>query len=388
VGFGFGILPFKGRHGGLGQALADGLKLFIKEDYTPPHVDRALFLLAPVLVIVPAMLGWAVIPWGGLWDFPGLSLPILGDVAPERVSIAVAPLNVALVYILAVGSLSVYGVVLGAYASNNKYSFLGGIRATAQMVSYEIPQGIAVLVMLLTFSTMNAAEMASLQSGWGEGGIWGLFMHPLLAVIFFTCVLAECNRAPFDLAESEQDLVGGFHTEYSSMKWALFFLAEYQHMITGSAFFCILFLGGWDLLPFVGELPLVAEGWLGGLLVVLAKAAIFALKVLLCLFVMMWVRWTLPRFRFDQLMRLAWRGLIPISILVLLLSGVVVFLDLDTPETRGVGWLPALGFLVANVLAAAIGVFGGKLLPAGPPVNRRVRLAGSRFSPLEPAPHA
>ena len=387
TGFSFGILPFKGRHFGLGQALADGAKLFFKEDYTPPHVDKALFLLGPVLAIVPAIIGWAVIPWGGLWQFPGLSLPILGDIPAELVTVAVAPISIGIVYLLAIGSLGVYGVVLGAYASNNKYSFLGGIRATAQMVSYEIPQGLCVLVMLLTFATTDATIMSSLQAGgwslWGEtsvgSGIWGVFMHPLLFIIFFTCVLAECNRAPFDLAESEQDLVGGFHTEYSSMKWALFFLAEYQHMITGSAFMCILFFGGWDLVPFVGELPLVGVGW-AGLLVVIAKSTIFALKVLLLISLMMLVRWTLPRFRFDQLMRLAWRGLIPTTIVVLLLSGLVVFVrvryDIDNV------WAVAAMFLGVNVLAGVVGLVVGPMLPQGPAVNRRIPLAGSRFNPL------
>ena len=372
--FSFGVLPFKGRHFGLGQALADGAKLFFKEDYTPPHADRALFLLAPVLIMIPAMIGWAVIPWGGLWQFPGVDF--LGwEVPATTVSVAVAPVSIGVVYILAVGSLAVYGVVLGAYASNNKYSFLGGVRATAQMVSYEIPMSLCVLIAILTFHTTDASVMANMQGGTGEEGIWGAFMHPMLAIIFFTCVLAECNRAPFDLAESEQDLVGGYHTEYSSMKWALFFLGEYMHMITGSAFFCVLFLGGWDLIPFWEEpwAPLLADSvWL-----VLIKVAIFVLKVLFLLFVMMWVRWTLPRFRFDQLMKLAWRGLIPICIGVLLCSGVIVFLV--DGEDR---WLRAVLFLLANVGVAIAAAAAAPMLPKGPSMNRRIPLAGSRYSPL------
>jgi NADH-quinone oxidoreductase subunit H len=379
--FSFGVLPFKGTHGGLGQALADGAKLFFKEDYTPPHVDRALFLLAPVLVMIPAIIGWAVIPWGGTWDFPGLTLPLIGEIEPARVSVAGAPISVALIYLLAVGSLGVYGVVLGAYASNNKYSFLGGIRATAQMVSYEIPMGLCVLIVILTFQTTDAGLLSNLQAGSGSAGIWGIFMHPLLAIIFFTCVLAECNRAPFDLAESEQDLVGGFHTEYSAMKWALFFLAEYMHMITGAAFFCLLFLGGWDLLPFVAVLPTVADAGWAGVLVVLLKVGVFVGKVVLLIWVMMWIRWTLPRFRFDQLMRLTWRGLIPTCILVLLLSTLVVFAEkMAGWESR---WITAGLLLLSNIAAVVIVTVIGPMIPgnAGGEINRRVGLEGSRFSP-------
>ena len=195
----------------------------------------------------------------------------------------------------------------------------------------------------------------------------------MLAIIFFICVLAECNRAPFDLAEAEQELVGGFHTEYSSMKWALFFLGEYMHMITGAAFFCVLFLGGWDLLPFVEILPRVndAEGLLLGTLLVLVKFGVFAFKVFLLLFVMMWVRWTLPRFRFDQLMKLAWRGLIPVTLVMLLASGFIVFLNLPGEKL----WL-----LLANVVVALAAALIGPMLPQGPAVNRRVKLEGSRFS--------
>ena len=349
--FSFGLLPFKGDHFGLGQALADGLKLFFKEDYSPPNVERTLFLLAPVAAVVPAMLAWAVIPWGGdlAW----------GD---QVLKVSAAPINIGVIYILAMGSLAVYGVVLGGYASNNKYSFLGGLRATAQMLSYEIPMGLCVLIMILAFATMRADWIVHLQSG--EGG-WGIFLHPLLAVIFFACVLAECNRAPFDLAEAEQELVGGFHTEYASMKWALFFLGEYMHMISGSGFFCILFLGGWDLVPFVEVLPIV-----GGVGLVLLKATIFVVKVALLLFVMMWVRWTLPRFRFDQLMRLAWRGLIPFCLAVLLASSFLTYF-------KAPAWTYPLADLIVGLGAAII----IPLVPVGAPVNRKVPLPGSRFNP-------
>lgn len=360
---------------GLGQALADGIKLFFKEEYTPARADRALFLLAPVFVIIPALIGWAVIPWGGLVEFPGLTIGSTELVRPGVAAVAAAPINIGVVYILAIGSLAVYGVVLGAYASNNKYSFFGGVRATAQMVSYEIPMSLCVLIAILTFQTTDAGLMTNLQAA---SGAWGVFQHPLLAAIFFTCILAECNRAPFDLAEAETELVGGYHTEYSSMKWAMFFLGEYMHMITGSAFFAVLFLGGWDILPWpvVGELPIVEGGW-WGLLVVLIKFQVFAAKVFTLLFVMMWVRWTLPRFRFDQLMRLAWQALIPLTIGVLLVSGVLVYL----------GYNRWWAFCLANIAVAVVGASIAPYMPKGPAVNRRVRLPGSRFyPPLEADP--
>ena len=362
---------------GLGQALADGLKLLLKEDYTPPFVDRTLFVMAPALAVVPALIGWAVIPWGGLWDFPGVTLFGTELVAAGVVRFAVLPIHLGVIYILAVSSMAVYGVVLAGYASNNKYSFLGGLRATAQMLSYVIPMGVCVLIMILMYKSADAEVMVQAQvSGtFGLSEVWGVAMHPLLAVIFFTCILAECNRAPFDLAEAEQELVGGFHTEYGSMKWALFFLGEYMHMITGSAFFVVLFLGGWSL-PFFDVLPHVApEGW-AGVLVVLAKFGVFAGKVTLLLFVMMWVRWTLPRFRFDQLMKLAWRGMIPLMLVMLLVVGVMVYLDIES-------WF---AYLTANVVVGVGAAIIGPMLPQGPAVNRKVPLKGSRFSPLvEPA---
>ncbi len=375
---------YKKSFGGLGQALADGIKLLLKEDYTPPNVDKVLFFLGPVLVVIPALIGWAVVPWGGNWDFPGLTMFGYDLVAPspdgKPAIVAVAPINIGVVYLLAIGSVAVYGIVLGAYASNNKYSFLGGLRATAQMLSYEIPMGICVLIMILYYRTPDAGVMTNLQASSSGIGEWGLFAHPLLAIIFFVCILAEANRAPFDLAEAEQELVGGFHTEDSSMKWALSFLGAYMHMITGCAFFAILFLGGWDILPFFNETPITAGGEggffataLGGLVLVLLKFSVFAGKILLLLFVQMWVRWTLPRLRFDQLMKLAWRGLIPLMIVMLVVVGLMTSMDFDQ------WWM----FAIANIVVAVAAAVIGPMLPSGPPVNRKVPLAGSRFSPLE-----
>jgi NADH-quinone oxidoreductase subunit H len=239
------------------------------------------------------------------------------------------------------------------------------------MLSYEIPMGLCVLIMIIVFATTDAGLMVNLQGQTGlVDGAWGIFYHPLLAIIFFICVLAECNRAPFDLAEAEQELVGGFHTEYSSMKWALFFLGEYMHMITGSAFFVVLFLGGWDLSPFFGVMPILAED-AGGILIVLAKAAIFAAKVGLLLFIMMWIRWTLPRFRFDQLMKLAWRGMIPLTLVMLIAVALMTAIGL-----RAWWW-----HLIVDVTVMVTAALVSPLLPQGPAVNRRVPLEGSRFSP-------
>ena len=358
TGFSFGILPIHSTCWGLGQPLADGVKLFFKEDYTPPGVERTLFLLAPVLAVVPAMVAWAVIPWGGSLHWGDSILVVAG-----------APVNIGVIFILAVGSLAVYGVVLAGYASNNKYSFFGGLRATAQMLSYEIPQGLCVLMIILIWGTANASQLVEHQAN----GVWHIFYQPLLAMIFFTCVLAECNRAPFDLAEAEQELVGGFHTEYASMKWALFFLGEYAHMITGAAFFSLLFLGGWDL-------PVLREPTVGGIGWVLFKSLVFGFKTFLMLSVMMWVRWTLPRMRFDQLMRLAWCGLIPTTLVLLLANATVIFLRPAHIEPGTWNWL----LLVANVGVFVIASILARWAPGGPPVNRRVALEGSRFSMPQP----
>ena len=351
TGFSFGILPTRFHFWGLGQPLADGIKLFFKEDYTPPGTERCLFLIAPVLIVIPAILAWAVVPWGGYLDWGG-----------ELVVIAGAPLPIGVIYILAMGSLAVYGVVLGGYASNNKYSFIGGLRATAQMLSYEIPMGLCVLIIILVASQSNASVLVDQQAN----GVWYVFHHPLLAIIFYTCVLAECNRAPFDLAEAEQELVGGYHTEYTSMKWALFFVGEYMHMITGAAFCVLLFLGGWDL-------PIVQEPLIGGIWLVLLKCVVFATKAFLLLFVMIWIRWTLPRLRFDQLMRLAWRGLIPVTLTVLLVTSMLAFWGVRSWYWHLAG--DAAIFLAAMIIAPFV--------PAGAPVNRRVRLEGSRFHSTE-----
>lgn len=339
---------------GLLQPIADGLKLFLKEDFIPRGADRALFVLAPGLTVIVALIGFAVIPWAGemtLWD--------------RTVKIMAADVNVGIIYLVATASLGVYGVVLGGWASNSKYSFLGGLRAGAQMISYEIPMGIALLCVILTAGTVRADEIVAAQMGAGDQ--WFLLHQPLAAILFYTCMLAEANRAPFDLAEAEAELVGGWHTEYSSMKWALFFMGEYVHMIVGSAFFTTLFLGGWSLNPIgVGpDLPSEGPWWM-----ILIQFAIVLGKVFGVICLTMMVRWTLPRFRFDQLMRLSWEGMIPASLLMLLLTSFWVWL----------GWTSAMWLASLAALVVIIVVY--PMLPRQPNPNRRIPMIGSRFSPV------
>jgi len=296
---------------GFFQPIADGLKFVFKEDVIPGHVDKPLYVLAPAMIFLVGFIGFAAIPWGGKLSLDG-----------RLVQVQVANPDIGLLYILGVASMGVYGVVLGGWASNNKYSFYGAIRATAQMLSYEIPMGLCILVVVLTMGTLRLEEITVEQTGYWLGWIpqWNVFLHPLAFLILFVTALAESNRTPFDLAEAEQELVGGYHTEYSALKFGMFFLAEYGHMITGSAFIAVLFLGGWHF-PWLSWTQPEATQWYA----VLAKIAVISLKIVAFLFLMMWIRWTLPRFRFDQLMRLAWKGLIPVTLALFMLAAILLY---------------------------------------------------------------
>ena len=334
---------------GLLQPIADGLKLFMKEDFIPKGVDKGLFVLAPAFTVIPAMVGFLVIPWAG-----GLTLA-----SGETVAIMGANINIGVVYLIATGSLGVYGVAVGGWASNNKYAFLGGLRASAQIISYEIPMGLCLLCVILASGTLLPETIVAQQLG----GQWNIVQQPLVAILFYICLLAEANRAPFDLAEAEQELIGGWHTEYSSMRWALFFMGEYIHLFVGSAFFVTLFLGGWSLNPVTGwDLPAT-----GSILMVLLQFGIVLGKVFLLVFLAMMVRWTLPRFRFDQLMRLAWEGMIPTSLLLVLIVSVYVFLGYTDYLWTG------------SVIALAIMAIARPLLPTSD-TNKKIELIGSRFS--------
>lgn len=292
---------------GLLQPIADGAKFFLKEDYIPGHVDKALFVLAPWISYTVAGIGFFVLPWGGTLD--ASTLPWIGShLTPGQrlLDVQVVGLNVGLLYILAVMSLSVYGVVLGGWASNNKYSFYGAMRACAQMLSYEIPMGLCILVVVLTMGSLRLDNIVLEQA---RSGVWNVAYHPLAVLILFITALAEANRAPFDLAEAEQELVGGYHTEYGALKFGMFFLAEYASMITTSAMIVVLFFGGWHVW---GVPALSAESTSLGAVVL--KMLVMGLKVAVMIFTYMWIRWSLPRFRFDQLMRLAWKSLVPMSL--------------------------------------------------------------------------
>jgi NADH-quinone oxidoreductase subunit H len=292
----FGI-PF-----GLLQPLADGAKMMLKEGVVPAYVNRPLYLLAPMIAIVAALMGFAVIPFG--------------PVGPnqERLDFQFAPgLDVGIVYVFAVGSLAVYGVILAGWASNNKYSFIGGLRSSAQLISYEIPLGLSILGMVLWAGSLDLNAIIN----WQDAHVWGIFASPIGLLIFVVSAFAETNRLPFDLPESEQELVGGFHTEYSGMKFGMFFLGEYVHVITVSFLTVILFFGGWDL-------PFVLSQEQTGIVSAIVKMLVITGKVALMIIFMMWVRWTLPRFRYDQLMDLAWKSMIPLALANLVATAVII----------------------------------------------------------------
>ncbi len=290
------IGPFLTRIG-FWQPLVDGAKSFLKEDFTPSHVRKVYFWLAPAIAIIPAFMVVAVIPFGST----------LG--AQKMV---IADLNVGILYTFGIVSLGVYGIVLAGYAANSKYPFLGGIRSSAQMISYEIAMGMSVIPLFLIAGDLNLGEIIRYQAQHG----WLVLYAPLSFAIFLVSAFAETNRLPFDLPEAETELVGGYHTEYSSMKFALFFMAEYANMFAGTAMMVTLFFGGWTL-PFWGlDQPATTLG------TGLAHIGIFIAKMLVLMVVFIWVRWMLPRFRYDQLMDLGWRRFIPLALANILVTAV------------------------------------------------------------------
>lgn len=289
---------------GLLQPIADGLKFLLKEDVIPSHVDKVLFVLAPAIACMTTMLAFAVVPFG----------PTSVDAKSDTFQFVIAPkVDIGMVYIFAIGSLAVYAIILGGWASNNKYSLLGALRSSAQVISYEIPLGMSIVGVVLLCGSLNLETIVNHQAvnggpQWRGFFHWNIWWQPLAALIFLTSALAEANRLPFDLPECEQELIGGYHTEYSAMKFALFFLGEYTHMITVSYLFSILFLGGWHF-PWIATPD--STGFVAGVL----KVGVLASKVGLVILFIMLLRWTVPRFRFDQLMGLAWKGLIPLALL-------------------------------------------------------------------------
>ena len=421
---GFGIVPgLKDMHMfGLGQPAADGLKFFLKEDYRPKNVDKILFSLAPGLMISVIIISIATLPWGGVRQstrtiytegysslkaaedhaLPG-SATVVGEpivnndntaTVTYRYPFQIANLNIGVLFILATLSLAVYGVVIGGWASNNKFSFLGALRATANMVSYEIPLGLTVLCIVATFGTLNLetrlSEKQRKQAHYWFGIIpaWNVFTQPLGFIIFLICIHAEANRAPFDIAEAEQELVGGYHTEYSSMRFALFFLSEYAGMITTSAVCVALYFGGWHL-PWIewfgpfkylaGGVDPVHPGITTSLIACIVRAGVFFGKTIGIIFIFMWVRWSLPRFRFDQIMMIAWRALIPISLALLLATFVAGYLAGFEPDGFVSNRL-FVALLIANVATLVGAMFISTVIPAAPLTNRRMHVADSRFN--------
>jgi NADH-quinone oxidoreductase subunit H len=279
------------------QPMADGLKFLFKEEVTPGHVKKFYYTLAPVLSLVPGLCTCVVLPFG-IWWKDGVAQPLV-----------LANLDIGLLFIVAISSLGVYGLVLAGWASNSKYPFMGGIRASAQLISYELAMALSILPVFLwsarpgETSALNLFDIAQSQQH-----VWLIILQPVSALIFLVSLFAETNRLPFDMAESETDLVGGFHTEYGSFKFGLFFVAEYAHVIVGSGIFVLLFLGGWNFLPWMPD-PW-PHNWLGTALSVIW----FMAKVLFFVFFFIWIRWTLPRFRYDQVMKLGWNGLLPLSV--------------------------------------------------------------------------
>lgn len=301
---------------GIFQPVADGLKFLFKEDITPAHVNKFYFTLAPVLALIPALTTVVVVPFGQYVSNTG-----------EITTLVLADINVAILFIFAVSSLGVYGIIIAGWSSNSKYPFLGSIRASAQMISYELAMGISVLPVFMWINAPGAEGSLSLINVVeAQGGLWFGIWMPISFIIFVVCVFAETNRLPFDMAESETELVSGFHTEYSSFKFGLFFVGEYAHMIVGSAIISILFLGGWNPLPLMTWQDFGATGIMSAILSVSTLLA----KTFFMVFFFMWIRWTLPRFRYDQVMRLGWRMLLPLSIANLVLYAVIVYF-IDRP---------------------------------------------------------
>jgi NADH-quinone oxidoreductase subunit H len=289
---------------GILQPIADGVKMFMKEDFTPANADKWLFILGPGIAMFTSLITSAIIPWG-------TDLQLFG----RSISLQVAEINIGILFAFGIISIGVYGIMIGGWASNNKYSLFGAIRASSQMISYELAMGISAITIIMISGSLDLRAIVESQHGMN----WNIFYQPVAFLVFFICALAETNRAPFDLPECENELIGGYHTEYSSMKLGLFLFSEYVAMFVSSAIMAILFFGGYNFpgMDYLTDSP--------NLLSILSVAVFFT-KIFLLIFVFMWIRWTIPRFRFDQLMHLGWKVLIPIALVNMLVTGFVVAL--------------------------------------------------------------
>jgi len=304
---------FQDRHGpnrtgpwGMLQPLADGIKLFFKEEFMPNTADKFLYILGPSLTMFIALLTSAAIPWG-----PDIVI------AGKTYALQVADINIGVLYIFAIVSIGVYGIMIGGWASNNKYALLGAVRASSQMISYELAMSLSIITIVMMTGSLSMREMVAQQQGLN----WNIWYQPLGFLIFLICAFAETNRSPFDLPECETELVGGYHTEYSSMKLGFYLFSEYINMFISGAVMATLFLGGYHF-PFIDKLGLSPNVF------ALVSFFIFFGKITFFGFIFMWIRWTLPRFRYDQLMRLGWKSLIPLAILNVVITGVVILINL------------------------------------------------------------
>ncbi len=298
--------PNRAGPGGILQPLADGMKLFAKEEFMPNTPNTFLFVLGPFISMTMALMTSAVIPWGDTLEIGG-----------RKVILQATDINVAMLYVFAVLSVSVYGVMIGGWASNNKYSLISAMRVASQMISYEIAMGLSIVALLMMHSSMSLREIAANQHEMN----WNIFYQPLGFIIFLVCSFAETNRTPFDLAECEQELIGGYHTEYSSMRMGFFLFAEYAAMFISSTILAVLYLGAYNY----PGMTWAAENWGENTANIIGIFVLFA-KICFFIFLYMWVRWTIPRFRYDQLMNLGWKSLIPLAIANIIITGVVLLL--------------------------------------------------------------
>ena len=321
---------------GLGQPLADGVKMLLKEDFTPAHVDKRLFVIAPIVIMTAALAIFAVIPFGSVT--PSV-LPVeVGSEAVRPIELVIAPgVDVGMLYVFALSSIAVYGVILGGWASNNKYSFLGGLRSSAQLIAYELPLGLGIIGVVLATGSLDLGDIITHQA---SSGVWNVISQPLGFVVFVVAAFAEAARLPFDLPECEQELIGGYHTEYGGMKLVLFLTAEFIHMITASFLIVILFLGGWHFWGLTG-----GEGEIGWVTAIL-RVIVLAVKIFVVILFFMLVRWSWPRFRFDQLMAFAWKVMLPLGMVNLL--AMVVIVEIERTYADELNWFGKLALILAS----------------------------------------
>jgi NADH-quinone oxidoreductase subunit H len=356
---------------GLLQPAADGVKNIMKEETIPGHVNKPLFMLAPMLAFIPALLAWAVIPFGAPWASRWGKIPMV-----------VADLPVGFLFTLAIASLGVYGIVLAGWSSNNKYSLLGGLRSSAQMVSYEISMGMSLIPVLLLAGNVTLNEIVNQQAGMH---LWNVLTLTMSFFIFMVAAFAETNRLPFDLPEAESELIAGYHTEYSAMKFSMFPISEYANMATSSAMMALLFFGGWDI-PFTQTDNTIGVSFLK----VLLSIGIFGLKTLFFIFVFIWIRWTLPRFRYDQLMSLGWKFMLPAALAyIVIVAAMLLAFDYAGLQRGLVYGLIMTAVNVVLVFIAFVILDRGRIISpaygrASPQQLARLRAVAAARAPLSP----